>query len=90
MDGTEYSNKRPPAIKDKAPTWLNDTAMSMLKEAVLAEKETVFLNGQEFTITYGFKNHFPSSGETTEHIRLNPVRGFVPMGYINVKKILAA
>ena len=90
MDGIEYSSKRPPTIKDKAPTWLNDTAMKALKLAVTNTMPTVVLNGQMFNITYGLKNYFASAGETTEHIRLNPVRGFAPMGYVNMKKILAA
>ena len=57
--------------------WMNPIAMSQLKVAVKRNHHTVVLNGTEFTITY-----------LGEKIRLNPVRGFVPMGFFRIKDVL--
>jgi hypothetical protein len=69
--------------------WLNPIAMSYLKDAVEKRASTVVLRGDRFNITYGFKRTYPASNETVESIRLTPADGgFVPMGYVSMKKIL--
>lgn len=77
---------------DKQPGrgFLDPIAMSQLQRAYKGRKKTVVLSGIEYAITYGFKRHYPVSGENAEAIRLNRTDGkFIPMAYVAVKRILS-
>jgi hypothetical protein len=67
--------------------WLNPIAMSQLQTAVKAKKKTVVLNGKTFTLTYGIMFH-SSITDTYEQVLIKPAKGYVPMGYVALNKIL--
>ena len=68
--------------------WLNPIAMSMLQGAVRKRADEVVLGGVRYSIEYGFKLTYPVSGEVSESVRLRRMDGgFVPFGYISLKRI---
>ncbi len=71
--------------------WLQDADLKALKKAVKAKDETVIVQGVKYRITYGFRRNYPVSKEVVDSIRLSRHDGgFVPMGYIPIKKIMSA
>lgn len=68
--------------------WLNPIAMSALKRAVERKENTVWMNGHEMKIEYGFSIKLPVSQEKRETVRLTRKDGnYAPMGYVALKTI---
>jgi hypothetical protein len=69
--------------------WLNPIAMDQLQTAVKGKKKEVVLDGVKYMIEYGFRRDYPVSKERIDSIRLTRADGgFVPRGYISVKRIM--
>lgn len=75
----------------RAREWLQPSDLKELKKVIKDEGDTVILRGIKYTITYGFVRVYPVSKERVESVRLTRADGgFVPMGYIPLKKIMQA
>ena len=69
--------------------WLNPIAMDRLQTAVKGKKKEVTLDGIKFNITYGYRRDYPVSRESVDSVHLTRADGgFVPRGYISVKRIM--
>lgn len=79
-----------PMFNENKPwEWLNPIAMDRLQTAVKGKKTEVVLDGIKYTITYGYRRDYPVSRERVDSIKLSRVDGgFVPRGYISVKRIM--
>jgi hypothetical protein len=63
--------------------WLNPISMSKLKRALKRKDKTVVLNGNEYSITHGYKFLDYAC------IRLKRTDGiYAPFGYVSIDKIL--
>ena len=71
--------------------WPSASDMPALKKAVEAKAKSVTLSDGNYHITYGYRHTYPVSKETIDSVRLNRLDpGFTPMGYIPIKRIMAA
>jgi len=69
--------------------FIDPIGMSKLQRAYKGRQSRVVLGGIEYSIEYGFSRVMPVSGERIDSIRLKRTDGgFIPFGYVAVKRIL--